>query len=71
MTRSAQRTLHLETGKRPADLEALARHCGLSPEEVVARHAAAEYRVYLLGFVPGFPYLGGLDPRLAAPRRLS
>jgi inhibitor of KinA len=50
------------------DLDEVARLTGLSPEEVVARHAAPVYRVYLLGFTPGFPYLGGLDPRLACPR---
>jgi KipI family sensor histidine kinase inhibitor len=58
-------------GAAGPDLEALAAHCRLTPEEVVARHAAAEYRVFLLGFVPGFPYLGGLDPALAAPRRAT
>jgi KipI family sensor histidine kinase inhibitor len=51
------------------DLDAVAAHCGLSPDEIVARHTAAEYRVYMLGFSPGFPYLGGLDPAIAAPRR--
>jgi KipI family sensor histidine kinase inhibitor len=51
------------------DLEAVASHCRLSAEEIVARHAGAEYRVYMLGFAPGFPYLGGLDPAIAAPRR--
>ena len=51
------------------DLQAVAEHCGLSAEEVVARHAAVEYRVFMLGFAPGFPYLGGLDPALATPRR--
>jgi KipI family sensor histidine kinase inhibitor len=35
---------------------------------VVRRHAAPVYRVHFLGFTPGFPYLGGLDPRLATPR---
>lgn len=51
------------------DLEAVAAHAGLSAEEVVARHTAAEYRVYMIGFTPGFAYLGGLDPALATPRR--
>lgn len=40
----------------------------LSPEEVVLRHTAPTYVVYMIGFLPGFPYLGGLDPRLATPR---
>jgi inhibitor of KinA len=37
--------------------------------EVIARHGAAAYRVAMLGFAPGFPYLLGLDPALAMPRR--
>jgi len=50
------------------DLEFVAQHCGLSAQEVVRRHCQAEYVVYFLGFSPGFPYLGGLDPSIAAPR---
>lgn len=51
------------------DLEALARQHGLSTGEVIAIHSGAEYSVHMLGFVPGFAYLGGLDPRLFTPRR--
>lgn len=51
------------------DLTAVAAACGLSPDEVIARHLAPEYRVAMLGFAPGFPYLLGLDPALALPRR--
>ncbi|WP_245308276.1 5-oxoprolinase subunit PxpB [Halalkalibacter urbisdiaboli] len=40
----------------------------LTTEEVVALHSEKEYLVYMLGFAPGFPYLGGLDQRLATPR---
>jgi inhibitor of KinA len=50
------------------DLEWVAAHTGLSVDEVVARHCAPAYRVHMLGFTPGFPYLGGMDPRLACPR---
>jgi inhibitor of KinA len=50
------------------DLPALAADKGLTPEALVALHAAPVYRCYLLGFRPGFPFLGGLDPRLAADR---
>jgi inhibitor of KinA len=50
------------------DLEPLAREKGLSMEELIALHTAPEYLVYMLGFRPGFPFLGGLDPRLFAPR---
>lgn len=51
------------------DLEDLARACGIAPEEVAPRHAAAEYHVYMLGFMPGLAYMGGLDPVLQRPRR--
>ena len=52
-----------------ADLDAVAEHARLGADEVVARHARAEYRVAMLGFMPGFPYLLGLDPQLHMPRR--
>ena len=51
------------------DLAFVAQHTGLPPEEVIARHSAPEYLVHMIGFAPGFPYLGGLDARLATPRR--
>jgi KipI family sensor histidine kinase inhibitor len=53
------------------DLAEVAAACGLDPEEVVREHAAGEYLVYFLGFSPGFPYLGGLPARIAAPRRAT
>ena len=56
-------------GEDGPDLEALALARGLAPEDVVAHHTAPEYVVHFLGFMPGFAYLGGLDPRLATPRR--
>ncbi len=51
------------------DLEALAESHDLSVEEAIAIHSGATYHVHMLGFVPGFAYLGGLDARLATPRR--
>lgn len=51
------------------DLDDVARRCGLGVREVVERHASAEYRVELVGFVPGFGYLAPLDPALVLPRR--
>lgn len=55
-------------GEWGPDLADVARHAGLTPDEVVARHSAATYLVHFLGFSPGFPYLGGLPPELATPR---
>jgi inhibitor of KinA len=51
------------------DLEVVAQHCRLSPNEIVTHHAAARYRVRCVGFTPGFPFLAGLPPELATPRR--
>jgi KipI family sensor histidine kinase inhibitor len=50
------------------DMDIVCRHAGLSEEEVAQRHAAASYQCSMLGFLPGFPYLMGLDPQLATPR---
>jgi len=55
-------------GEAGPDLDFVAQHGALSPQEVVALHTGASYRVYMLGFTPGFPYLGGMSPRIAAPR---
>ena len=56
-------------GDHGADLVELAARHGLTPDQVVEIHAGSVYRVYMIGFVPGFTYLGGLDSRLATPRR--
>ena len=56
-------------GEYALDLEDVARHTGLTTAEVVQRHSAAEYVVSCVGFTPGFPYLSGLPPELATPRR--
>ena len=53
------------------DLDFVASHTGLPADRVVEIHSGAEYLVHMIGFVPGFPYLGGLDERLATPRRES
>ena len=55
-------------GEDGPDLETVAEHAGLSTREVIEIHSGTDYRVYMLGFAPGFPYLGGLDPRIACPR---
>lgn len=56
-------------GSAGPDLLEVATLTGLTPTEVITRHCATEYRVAMLGFAPGFPYLLGLDPALAVPRR--
>ena len=53
------------------DLAEVAKKSGLEPREVVHRHAAAEYRVLMMGFAPGHAYMGGLDRSLSVPRRSS
>ena len=50
------------------DLDFVANHAGITEDAVIELHSGTEYRVYMLGFSPGFPYLGGLDERIAAPR---
>lgn len=51
------------------DLEYVASYHGLSQDEVVDIHIGGEYLCYMIGFCPGFPYLGGMDERIATPRR--
>jgi 5-oxoprolinase (ATP-hydrolysing) subunit B len=53
------------------DLEEVARRTGLSVSDVITRHQAGVYTVYLIGFVPGFAYLGQVDATLDLPRRES
>lgn len=58
-------------GEDGPDLPFIAENAGMSEVEAVEIHSSADYLVYAMGFSPGFPYLGGLDPRLAAPRLSS
>jgi inhibitor of KinA len=65
------RVLHIPTrygGEHGPDMDFVARHTGLAPEEVAAIHAGTDYLVYMMGFNTGFPYLGGMSPRIAVPR---
>jgi len=55
-------------GAAGPDLTAVAHFAGCSEDEVIARHTQRIYRVYMLGFVPGFSYMGRVDPSIAAPR---
>jgi inhibitor of KinA len=58
-------------GEAGPDLAEVAVFASCDEAEVIARHAAQDYRVFLLGFLPGFPYMGLVDPRIAMPRRDS
>jgi inhibitor of KinA len=58
-------------GELGPDLADVARAARCSEAEVIALHTGRIYRVYLVGFVPGFPYMAAVDPRLALPRRAS
>jgi len=55
-------------GEYGPDLDAVATFAGCSVDEVIKRHSSRTYRVYMLGFVPGFAYMGRVDPSIAAPR---
>ena len=56
-------------GRYGPDLGALAAFAGCSEAQVIARHSAETYRIYMLGFLPGFAYMGVVPPELAMPRR--
>lgn len=58
-------------GSLGPDLDYAARHASLSAAEFIQRHCAKDYLVYMLGFAPGFAYLGGLDPALHCPRHIT
>lgn len=58
-------------GEYGPDLGFVASHNHISEAEVVSIHSGADYLVYMLGFIPGFTYLGGMDPRIATPRLSS
>jgi len=55
-------------GEYGPDLQNVASHNSLTPQKVIDYHSSKEYLVYMLGFTPGFPYLGGMDERIATPR---
>ena len=58
-------------GEFGPDLEFVAQYNSLTPDDVIEIHSSADYLVYMIGFAPGFPYLGGMSDRIATPRRDS
>ena len=58
-------------GEFGPDLVEVAAACRLAPDQVVTLHGASESIVFMLGFAPGHPYAGGLDPEIAVPRRAT
>ncbi len=58
-------------GEFGEDLQTVANHNGLSIQQVIEYHSSRLYVVFMLGFSPGFPYLGGMDERIATPRLAS
>jgi KipI family sensor histidine kinase inhibitor len=70
--RSGTRLWHVPVcyeGEFAPDLAEVSRLTGLTPREVVGLHAGTRFHIYMLGFLPGFPYMGDLPPELALPRR--
>ena len=55
-------------GEFGPDLPFVANHTGLEPAEIIRIHASTAYKLYMIGFTPGFPYLGGMSEKIAAPR---
>ena len=55
-------------GEYGEDLKGMETITGFSQEEIIRIHAGMDYKIYMLGFLPGFVYLGGMDERIAAPR---
>ena len=53
------------------DLEFVAEHNHMTPDEVIRLHTSEEYLIYMLGFIAGFPYLGGMNKKIATPRLKS
>lgn len=65
------RVIHVPTcygGEKGPDLSSVAEYNGLNTDEVIESHSGSEYLIYMMGFTPGFPYLGGMPESIATPR---
>ncbi len=58
-------------GEFGPDMPVVSAHTGLTEEQIIELHASTEYPIYMMGFTPGFCYLGGMDERLRTPRRAT
>lgn len=58
-------------GELGPDLEYVANYNNLTPAEVIQIHTSEDYLVYMIGFAPGFPYIGGMSEKIATPRKAS
>lgn len=70
----ARHVVHIPTlygGDMGPDIDFVAEHNGIDEQDVIRIHSGSDYLVYMMGFSPGFAYLGGLDERLATPRLQS
>lgn len=70
-TKARKKIVHIPVlygGTYGEDIANVAKHNNISVEEVIAIHSEKPYLIYMMGFLPGFPYLGGLDKRLVTPR---
>lgn len=70
--RSEPRTVEIPVcygGELGPDLDHVATYNHLTPEEVIDYHSSGDYTVYMIGFAPGFPYIGGMPEKLATPRK--
>ncbi|WP_010677263.1 5-oxoprolinase subunit PxpB [Bacillus timonensis] len=67
-TSSSKKVIFIPTCYDGEDLENVARRNGLSTEEVISIHSSVDYLIYMIGFLPGFPYLKGLPKKLTTPR---
>ncbi|MEQ8704275.1 MAG: 5-oxoprolinase subunit PxpB [Phaeodactylibacter sp.] len=65
------RTFDIPVAYNGADLSAVARHTGLSTSEIIKQHSNRAYQVYMIGFLPGFPYLGPVPEPLHCPRKTT
>lgn len=55
-------------GEFGEDMGFVSEHTGLTEEEIIARHSQPDYLIFMMGFLPGFTYLGGMDEKLITPR---